>query len=156
MTRKRNHAARVSFPPPQPPDRQTIQSGLDLLRDWRQGAVATAIVMAALLPFAVAWRLSSQTTIGASLIGALALAIGCHAVRERRLTALTIFPQLAQLPDLAGKRKRLISARNRRRLANWLRQTAAPSQPYRRFDCCPHRRSPPHSAHARNLARAKH
>jgi hypothetical protein len=54
MTRKRTHAARVSFLPQQPPDRQTIQSGLDLLRDWRRGSAVTAIVMAALLPFAVA------------------------------------------------------------------------------------------------------
>ena len=35
------------------------------------------------------------------------------------------------------KRRRLISARNRRKLADGLRRTAAAEQPPRRFDCCP-------------------
>jgi hypothetical protein len=93
--------------------------------------------MAALLPFAVAWHVSYLVAIAASLISALTLALGCHAVREQRLRTLATFPEFAQLPDLAGTRRRLVSPRNRRALANWLRQTAAPTQPPRRFDCCP-------------------
>ena len=83
MPPKRTHAAPVTFPPAQPPDRQTTR------------------------------------------------------VRERRLQALAAIPALAQLPGLTGKRRRLISARNRRKLADGLRRTAAAEQPPRRFDCCP-------------------
>jgi hypothetical protein len=83
MPSKRTHAAPVTFPPAQPPDRQTTR------------------------------------------------------VRERRLPALAAIPGLAQLPGLTGKRRRLISARNRRKLADGLRRTASAEQPPRRFDCCP-------------------
>jgi hypothetical protein len=134
---KHTHDARVGFPPERPLDHARMQSGLDLLRDWRAGGAGTAAVMAALLPFAVAWHVSYLVAIAAALTGAVTLTVGCHALRERRLMALAIFPELSQLPDLAAKRKRLVSSRNRRRLASWLRQTAAPSQPSRRFDCCP-------------------
>jgi hypothetical protein len=48
-----------------------------------------------------------------------------------------IFPEFAQLPELAGRRERLVSPRNRRALATSLRQTVAPTQPARRVDCCP-------------------
>jgi hypothetical protein len=134
---KHTHDAHVGFPPERPLDHAKMQSGLDLLRDWGFGSAATAIVMAALLPFAVAWRVGYLAAITAALIGAVILTIGCHTLRGRRLMALAIFPELSRLPDLAGKRRRLVGTRNRRRLARWLRQTAAPSQPYRRFDCCP-------------------
>ena len=83
MPPKRTHAAPVTFPPAQPPDRQTTR------------------------------------------------------VRERRLQALAAIPALAQLPGLTGKRRRLVSARNRRKLADGLRRTASAEQPPRRFDCCP-------------------
>jgi hypothetical protein len=134
---KHTHDARVGFPPERPLDRATMQSRLDLLRDWRAGSAATAIVMAALLPFAVAWHVSYLLAIAASLIGAMTLTVGCHALRERRLMALAILPEFSGLADLAGTRKRLVSSRNRGRLADSLRQTAALSQPSRRFDCCP-------------------
>lgn len=122
---KHSHDARVGFPAEGPLDRATMQSGLDLLRDWRAGSAATAIVMAGLLPFAVAWHVSYLLAIAASLIGAMTLTVGCHALRERRLMSLAILPEFSRLPDLAGKRKRLVSTRNRRRLADCLRQAAA-------------------------------
>jgi hypothetical protein len=77
--------------------------------------------MGALLPFAVAWHVTYVAAIAAALIGSVTLAASCHVARELRLNALVIFPDLAQLPELAPK---------------WLRQTAAPTQPPRRFDCC--------------------
>ena len=58
-------------------------------------------------------------------------------VRGRRLASLAVFGDLARLPELAGSRRRLVSARNRRRMADGLRRTAAAEQPPRRFDCCP-------------------
>jgi hypothetical protein len=93
--------------------------------------------MAVLLPFAIAWHVSYLGVIVESLVGAVALAVGCHAARERRLTTLAVFPELARLPDLAGKRRRLVSTRKRGALADGLRRAAAPTQPPRRFDCCP-------------------
>jgi hypothetical protein len=61
MPPKRTHAATVTFPPAQPPDRQTTR------------------------------------------------------VREQGLPGLAVFGNLAQLPELVGKRRRLVSARNRRK-----------------------------------------
>ena len=99
--------------PRHPGELQTVQSGLDLLRNWRGASSGTAIVMGALLPFAVAWHVSYEIAIAACAIGAVTLALGCHVVRERRLTALAIFPELAWLPELAGKRRHLASTRSR-------------------------------------------
>jgi hypothetical protein len=127
----------VNPPSRQPPDRHTIQSSLSLLRDWREGSAATATVMAALLPFAVAWHVSYVVAILASLIAAMVLALGCHAARQRRLATVAVFPEFAQLPELASKRERLLSTHNRRKLADGLRRAAACTQPPRRFDCCP-------------------
>src|SRR3954452_3604942 len=80
-----NHttAGRVSLPwpalaHPEPRDPETAQSGLNLLPDWRRGSAATAVVMAALLPFAVACHVTSLVMIAASVIGAVPLAAGCH------------------------------------------------------------------------------
>ena len=137
MSIQRTPAAPLGFLPQQPGELQTIQSGLDLLRNWRGASVATAVVMCALLPFAVAWHVSYEIAIAACAIAAVSLALGCHVVRERRLTALTIFPELARLPDLAKKRKRLASTRSRQALADGLRRAADPNQPPHRFDCCP-------------------
>ena len=137
MSTQRTPAAPLSFPPKQPGELQTVQTGLDLLRDWRGASVATAIVMGALLPFAVAWHVSYAVTIAACAIGAVSLALGCHALRERRLAALAIFPELARLPDLARKRRRLTSTSSRQALAGGLRRAADPKQPPHRFDCCP-------------------
>ncbi len=137
MSTQRTPAAHPGLPPRQPPELQTVQSGLDLLRDWRGVGVATAVVMGALLPFAVAWHVSYEIAIAACAVGAVTLALGCHVVRERRLAALAIFPELARLPDLASKRKRLASTRSRRALADGLRRAADPMQPPHRFDCCP-------------------
>jgi hypothetical protein len=137
MPPKRIQTARVNPHWQGPPERQNVQTGLSLLRDWREASAATAIVMAALLPFAVAWHVSYLVAIVAALIAAVILALGCHAARQRRLTTLAVFPEFAQLPELASKRERLLSTRNRRRLADGLRRAAASSQPPRRFDCCP-------------------
>jgi hypothetical protein len=137
MPPKRLPTAHMNFPAHAPPERQTVQSGLTMLNNWRQGSAATAIVTAALLPVDVAWHVTYLIAIVAALIGATTLALGCHLARAHRLTTLAIFPEFAHLPDLAGKRRRLISTRNRRKLAYGLRRTAAPTQPPARFDCCP-------------------
>jgi hypothetical protein len=94
-------------------------------------------VCSGLLPFAIAWHTTYAVAVAAALIGSAFLALGCHLARERRLSTLATFPELAALPDLARKRKRLQSARTRRALAAGLRRTAAAEQPPRRFDCCP-------------------
>jgi hypothetical protein len=137
MPPERTPYTRANLPPQEAPERQIVQNGLGMLRNWREGSAATAVVMAVLLPFAIAWHMSYLGAIVASLLGAATLALACHAARERRLTALAIYPELARLPDLAGKRRRLVSTRARRALADGLRRTAAPTQPPRRFDCCP-------------------
>jgi hypothetical protein len=137
MSRQNAEAARVRFPHHVRPDRTAIEHELVLLNNWRSGSAATAMVVGGLLPFAVAWHVTYLIAIAASMIGAVSLALGCHLTREHRLSTLVIFPEFAQLPDLAGKRKRLQSTRNRRALADGLRRTAAPNQPSRRFDCCP-------------------
>ncbi len=134
---KHTHAKHEMLPPHQPPDRQTVQSSLATLRNWREGSAATAIVMAALLPFAVAWHMTYLTATAACLIAATILATGCHMTREHRLATLAIIPELTQLPEFAAKHKRLLSTRNRQALAAGLRRTAAPTQPPRRFDTCP-------------------
>jgi hypothetical protein len=116
---------------------RAAQNGLATLSNWREGSVATAVVMAALLPLAALWHLSSLITIAASFIGAATFATACHIAREHRLATLALLPEFVQLPDLATTRKRLLRARNRRALAAGLRRTAAVTQPPRRFDCCP-------------------
>ncbi len=136
MSTQRTPASPPSFRSRRPAELQTVQSGLDVVRNWRSASVATAIVMGALLPFAVAWHVRYEITIAACAVCAVTVALGCHVVRERRLAALTIFPELARLPDLAGKRKRLASTRTRRALAGGLRRAANPNQPPYRFDCC--------------------
>ena len=128
MSTQRTPAAPRGFPPRHPGELQTVQSGLDLLRNWRGASSATAIVMGALLPFAVAWHVSYEIAIAACAIGAVTLALGCHVVRERRLTALAIFPELAWLPELAGKRRHLASTRSRQALAHGLRRAAEPTR----------------------------
>jgi hypothetical protein len=137
MPLPRSHPTPADFPPHPRPDRRRVDSRLSLLDDWRQASAATATVVAALLPFAVAWHANELVAIAAALTVAATLAVGCHVTRERQLGILTTFPEFAQLPELAGKRRRLVSARNRRALAAGLRRTASPSQPPRRFDCCP-------------------
>jgi hypothetical protein len=127
----------VSFPPQPPSEQATVQSSLDRLHNWRTGSAATAIVMAALLPFAVTWHANELVAIAISVSAGAALAVACHIVRERRLATLAIFPQFARLPELAGTRRRLLRPRNRRRLAGWLRRTAAITQPPHPLDCCP-------------------
>jgi hypothetical protein len=137
MAPKRTHVPPSRFPLRERREPQKLQSSLGLLRDWRQASGATAIVFAVLLPFAVAWHVAYVVAFVASLISTVTLALGCHAILEQRLMMVAIFPELAQLPDLATTRRRLVSPRSRRALANRLRYTAAPTQPPRRFDCCP-------------------
>jgi hypothetical protein len=123
--------------PTDQPDRSAVEQNLALLGNWRAGTAATAIVMAGLLPFAIAWHRTYLAAIAASMIGALIIALSCHLARERRLSTLATSPDFARLPDLAGKRKRLQRSHSRQTLADGLRRTAAPNQPPRRFDCCP-------------------
>lgn len=137
MSTPRIPVAPLGFLPQQPGELQSVQSGLDLLRNWRGASVATAIVMAALLPFAVAWHVSYEIAIAACAVCAATLALSCHAVRDHRLSMLAIFPEFARLPDLAKKRKRLTSNRSRQALADGLRRAADPKQPPHRFDYCP-------------------
>jgi hypothetical protein len=134
---KRTHVTREILPTHQPPEHPTEQSSLATLRNWREGSVATAIVMAALLPFAVAWHTTYLTAIATCLIAAAILAAGCHITREHRLATLAIIPELTQRPEFAAKHKRLLSTRNRRALAAGLRRTADATPPPRRFDTCP-------------------
>ena len=137
MSTQRTPAVPPGFPPRQPAELQIVQSRLDLLRDWRGVSVATAVVMGALLPFAVAWHVRYEIAIAACAVCAVTLALGCHVARECRLAALAIFPELARLPDLAGKRRHLASTRSRQALAGGLRRAADPNQPPYRFDSCP-------------------
>jgi hypothetical protein len=134
---KRTRSTRKILPPHQPREHQAVQGSLATLRNWREGSVATAIVMAALLPFAVAWHLTYLTATAACLIGAATLAAGCHVIRQHKLATLAVIPELAQLPEFATKHKQLLSARKRQALAAGLRRTAALTQPPRRFDTCP-------------------
>jgi hypothetical protein len=136
MSRHNAETPHVRFPDEQP-ERTAVEQSLALLNNWRSGSAATAIVMAGLLPFAVAWHRTYLAAIAVSIIGAAIIALSCHLARERQLSTLALFPDFARLPDLAAKRERLQSTRNRQALADGLRRTAAPNQPPRRFDCCP-------------------
>jgi hypothetical protein len=137
MSPNNTGAQRVRFPGRVQHDVAAAQRSLALLTNWRAGSVAAAIVMAGLLPFAIAWRVSYLAAIAASVIFAAILGVGCHLARQGRLSRLAVSPDLAHLPDLAATRRRLQSARTRRALAAGLRRTADPMQPPRRFDCCP-------------------
>lgn len=134
---KRTHSTHEKLPAHQPPGHHAVQGSLATLRNWREGSVATAIVMAALLPFAVAWHTTYLIAIATCLIVAAILAASCHMTREHRVSTLAVIPELTQLPEFATKHKRLLSTRNRQALAAGLRRTAALTQPPRRFDTCP-------------------
>jgi hypothetical protein len=118
-------------------DRETAESHLALLANWRTGALATAIVMAVLLPVAIASRDRFQVATGSAVILGAVLATGAHVVRRRRLATIALSPELVGLADLAGERRRLQNARTRRALAAGLRRTADPNQPPSRYDPCP-------------------
>jgi hypothetical protein len=119
------------------PDPGTAERRLALLANWRSGTLATAIVMAGVLPFAIAWRVNDLIAIAASIIFAAILAISTHLARRRWLATIALSPELVRLPDLAAERRRLQSVRTRRALAIGLRRTADPIQPPCRFDPCP-------------------
>ncbi len=137
MSRHNARAPGVHFPSEVQPDAGAAERSLVLLNNWRAGSAATAIVMSVLLPIAVAWHASYLIALSASIIAAVTIALACHLARERRLSTLAMFPDLARLPDLTAKRARLVSPGYRRALAAGLRRTAASTQPPRRFDCCP-------------------
>jgi hypothetical protein len=130
-------APHLRYPGPTQTDRDAAQRCLALLTNWWAGALATAIVMAVLLPFAIAWRVTYLTAIAASLITAAILTIGTHVARRWRLATMALSPELVGLADLAAERRRLQSARTRRALAAGLRRTVDPIQPPSRFDPCP-------------------
>ena len=73
----------IRFPSRTAPDRETAERHLALLTNWRTGALATAIVVAALLPFAIAWRVSYLIAITASIIFAAILALSVHVARRQ-------------------------------------------------------------------------
>jgi hypothetical protein len=127
----------LRFPSRTAPDQDTAEQQLALLTNWRTGALATATVIASLLPFAIAWRDSYLTAIVASVVIAAILAASTHVARRDRLATMALSPELVRLPDLAGECRRLQSARTRRGLAAGLRRTADPIQPPRRLDACP-------------------
>ena len=99
----RTHPTHEKLPPHQPPGHHTVHSSLATLRNWREGSAATAIVMAALLPFAIAWHTTYLTAIATSLIAAAILAATCHITREHRVATLAVIPELTQLPEFAAK-----------------------------------------------------
>ena len=82
-------------------DRAAARRSLALLANWRAGSIATAVVSGGLLPVAIAWHRSYAIAVAAALIGAVTLALCCHLARKHRLATLAIFPELADLPDLA-------------------------------------------------------
>jgi hypothetical protein len=130
-------APHVRFPSRPAHDRDAAERRLALLTNWRIGALATAIVMVGLLPFAIAWRVSYLIAIAASISFAAILATGAHIARRWRLATMALSPELVQLADVAAERQRLQSTHTRRALAAGLRRTADPIQPPRRFDPCP-------------------
>jgi hypothetical protein len=121
----------LRFPSRSAPDPETAQRRLALLTNWQTGAVATTIVVTALLPFAIAWRVSYPIAIAASIVLAAILSISTHVARRRRLATMALSPKLVQLPDLESERKRLQSARTRRALAAGLSldEQRTPSSP---------------------------
>jgi hypothetical protein len=125
------------FPSRIGPEGDAAERRLALLTNWSTGARATAIAMAVLLPFAIAWRDSYLTTIAASIIVAAILTISLYIARRRSLSTMALSPELVGLADLAAERRRLQSERKRRALAAGLRRTADPNQPPSRFDPCP-------------------
>ena len=131
------HASATHFPADPPPEPQTVQSSLNTLNGWRQASAATAIVTAALLPFAISWHVSYLAAIYCALIAAASLTVCCQLTWHTRIASLAIHPQLAHLPELAHTRRRLVSNRSRRALAHRLRSTAAAPQPPARSDCWP-------------------
>jgi hypothetical protein len=130
-------APHLRFPSRTAPHDDTAERRLALLTNWRTGALATAIVMAALLPFAIAWRVSDLLAIAATITFATTLAISSHVARRRQLATMALSLETVQLPQLAGTRRRLQTPHTRRALAAGLRRSADPIQPPRRFDCCP-------------------
>lgn len=129
-------ARRTQFPGPSPRI-SAVARRLELLDRWRMGGAATAVTTAGLLPFAVAWHVSYVVTMAAAFVGASSLTIGCHLGRELQLARLAVHPELAQLPDLARRRRRLGSPHNRHRLAQGLRRAALQATQPHRFDPCP-------------------
>lgn len=136
MSRQDTPAPRVHFPNDAHLDVAAAEKRLALLRNWRSGSVATAIVMGGLLPFAVAWHVRYLGAVAASMIFAAILAIGTHITCRRRLATMALSPGLLPLADVAAEGRRLQSTRTRRTLAAGLRRTADAQQPCR-FDPCP-------------------
>jgi hypothetical protein len=137
MSRQNTRAPSVHFPNDAHLDVAAAGQRLALLRNWRSGSAATAIVMGGLLPFAVAWHVRYLGAVAASMIFAAILATGTHITCRRRLATMALLPELVGLADVAAERRRLESARTRRTLAAGLRRTAAAIQPPCRFDPCP-------------------
>jgi hypothetical protein len=106
---KRTRATHEILPPHEPPEHATTQSSLATFRNWREGSVATAIVMAALLPFAVAWHMPDRTAIAVCLIGAAILGAGCHIACRHRLATLAVVPSSLSCPK-SPRRARDFSA----------------------------------------------
>jgi hypothetical protein len=137
MSRHNIPAPGLHFPNDAHPDVAAAEQRLALVRNWRSGSAATAIVMGGLLPLAVAWHVRYLAAVAASMTFAAILAIGTHITCRRDLARMALSTELVGLADVAEEGRRLQSARTRRSLAAGLRRTADPIQPPRRFDPCP-------------------
>ena len=116
------------FPPSVPPMRETVER-LQTLEVWRRASVTIAVTVAGLIPVSLADRMPFTVGVASAAMFAAVLAVVTSVAREVLLRGLTIHPEFAGLPAVAGKHRRLLSPRGRRRLARELRQTAALNRP---------------------------
>jgi len=93
------------------------------LMGWRRGAGAAAVSCVGLLATGPLGRVGPLVGLGTaiSVMGGVEIAVRCV------LRRCVLCPEIAQISAMARYRDRLCSARNRRRLAKWLRGTARPS-----------------------------
>jgi hypothetical protein len=113
------------------------EEALDALKRWRNTSLVTTALAAGALPLARGAHASYGVGITTALVAGALLALVSHLAREVRLAALVADPDFAHLPGVARKRRRVVSARNRRQLALGLRRSAAPTQPPPHLDPCP-------------------
>jgi hypothetical protein len=94
-----------------------------LLVAWRRGAGAGAVLSAGFLATGLLGSVGPLIAFGTAIcvMGGVEIVLRC-ALRQDVLC-----PEFAEIEAVARYRDRLCSARNRRRLATWLRSTARPS-----------------------------
>jgi hypothetical protein len=106
------------------------------LRNWRRGGAASALTGAALLPFSTTSRPSFLIALATALCAGTVLALAVHFAREIRLRTLAIYPELADLPEVARRHRRLAAPRSRRALARDLRGIVASAEAPSRVAGC--------------------